>query len=54
MKRQLAQLIVVADYGDGLAWGELELALQDAFPGVSLTFLNVPPYRTLAAGFTAS
>jgi hypothetical protein len=54
MKRQLTQLVVIADYGDGLALREVALALQCALPGVSITYLNVPAFNTIGAGFAAS
>lgn len=53
-KPKLEVVYVVADYGDPLAFAEVDAALVTQFPWVRTVPVHVPKYRTDVAGFVAS
>lgn len=51
---RLEVVYIVADYGDSLAFAEVDAALVAQFPGVRTVPVRVPQYRTEVAGFVAA
>lgn len=50
----MERVYLVADYGDGLAYTEVDAALSVRFPGVQVIPTNVLPLRTEVAGFVTA
>ena len=54
MVTRLERIYLVADYGDGLAYAEVDAALASQFPRVQVICVDVPRFETVVAGFAAS